>query len=148
MIIFWLLFAGLIAMFVYEHIQSWKRELAEEPSNPTPKEDDWGVNRLYWKVGDIVRVPSRCREMGTYKLVSWGSAGVIANSVYTAYDIANSRVVEHLTEIAFAEEDEIESLSARERQETKKRQELADRIKAESVYEMSKAEEFQRQQGL
>ena len=117
----------------------WPRSPA--PPSPPPAEEpkeDWGTNRLYWTVGDEMSIGEpMCLVYPRAKdtLLSWSANALIYES-------------EACPGIPLVWEGRASNYSARDRQRKKERDELEKKVAAESVYEMAKAAEFQKQQGL
>ena len=120
----------------------FKPEFDFSPRQPPPAEEpkeDWGTNRLDWKVGDEMTMGEWSFRLGfpapREVLTSWSADALIYES-------------EAYPGVPLVWEGRAVSYSARERQRKKERDELEKKVAAESVYEMAKAAEFQKQQGL
>jgi hypothetical protein len=138
-----LLYRDEIECFVFDVVAATKAlfkpgfdfSLPKPPPAEKPKED-WGTNRLYWKVGDeLVRGGFIYSDTPKFILKAWSADSLI----YTASDDPDTNLIWQ----GWAD-----NRSAGERQRKKEREELEKKVSAESVYEMAKAAEFQKQQGL
>lgn len=115
----------------------WLSRKREEDS-PPPEKEDWATNRLYWRAGDEIR---NLRSFTRLKLVAWNQDKAVVDVFYPRGEFMVRSGTEVMDEYAY-------NVSAEKRQAEKKAADLVATIKASAESQMSKAAEFQAQQGL